>query len=148
MRSYQLSRPVSFFDSFDKEFDRFFNPVSNEERKWKPFSRVKEEKNHYHLALDIPGVDKEDLKVELNDNILAISGERKDEFEKENVSFKSFGKFEQRFSLPKDVQAAEIEVNQHNGVLDIVIPKIDKVEERKNIEIKSGKSNLLSGLLK
>lgn len=144
MNRYHIARPFSLFENFDRDFDRFFAPDSSKEKMWKPFSRVEEEDNHYHLALDIPGVDKEHLKVELKENVLSISGERKDHIKKDNGEFRSYGSFSQSYSLPQDANPSEIEVSQHNGVLDIVIPKMIKEKESKSLDIKSGLNPLLS----
>ncbi len=142
MRHYNLMRPLSLLEGLDKDFDKLFYP-NVKSSKWKPLSRVKEEKNHYHLALDIPGVDKEQLKVELKDQIISVSGERKDLFKSENVETQDYNCFEQHFSLPKDSNLDEIEVNQNNGVLDIIIPKINQNAEKKSLNINIGASNYL-----
>ena len=147
MRNYQLMRPFSLFQDLDKDFDQIFYPETKN-AKWKPFSRVKEEETHYHLAMDIPGVDKEHLKVELNDQILTIAGERKDHFDKNGAEFDTYASFEQSYTLPKDSNFDEIEVNQSNGVLDIVIPKARKVDTKKSLEVKDGSSSFLTKLLK
>ena len=147
MRRYELMRPFSLLEGFDKDFDKLFYPESGAS-KWKPLSRVKEEENHYHLALDIPGVDKENLKVELHDQVLSISGERSDHMSKENQDFKSFMSFEQSFSLPKDANLDEIEVNQNNGVLDVVIPKQRKEDAKRSLEVKDGQSSFLGRILR
>jgi HSP20 family protein len=141
MRHYDLMRPFSLLEGFDKDFDKLFYPKVGKSE-WKPLSRVKEEEGHYHLALDIPGVDKEFLKVELKDLIISISGERKDSFVKKNSNEESVMRFEQHFSLPKDSNIAEIEVSQKNGILDIVIPKQNKQVEVKSFEIKDGENSL------
>lgn len=148
MKHFTVSRPLSFFDSFDREFgrdfDRFFSPSFEKEKSWKPLSRVKEEDNYFHLALDIPGVDKEQLKVDLKDNILNIAGERSDFFKDDKKEVESSWKFNQSFSLPKGINLDEIEVHQNNGVLDVILPKLKKQNESKSFEIKAGKSQLLA----
>mgnify|MGYP000574883556 CR=1 FL=1 len=142
MRHFQLTRPFNFFDEIDKNFDNYF--TSTTERAWKPTSRVEEKENFYLLTLDIPGVDKEHLKVELEDNVLSIAGERKDRFKNENEELNTFASFSQRYSLPKEINQDEIEVHQDNGVLDIILPKTQKKQISKTIEVKSGKSQLLT----
>jgi HSP20 family protein len=142
MTHYDLMRPFSLLEGLDKDFDQLFYPkVGNSG--WKPLSRVREEETHYHLALEIPGVDKENLKVELKDSILSINGERNDTFLNDNVRDKNTTHFEQHFSLPKDSNLSEIEVSQNNGILDIVIPKVNKKIEVKSFEIKTGKNVLI-----
>lgn len=143
MRQFSVGRPLSFFDNFEREFDQFFTPKRYEGKEWRPLSRVQEKENYYHLALDIPGVGREDLKVELKNNILSISGQRKDHFKEANSEGDSFIHFESQFSLPKGINSDEIEVHQEDGVLDVIIPKLQKQDQVKNIEIKAGKNQLL-----
>lgn len=144
MRHFQLTRPLNFFESLDRDFDRFFAPDRKAETEWKPYSRVREQEDFYLLSLDIPGVDKEYLKVELKDSILSISGERKDRFKDENTEVNTLASFDQRFSLPKGTNLDEIEVHQENGVLDVLIPKTKKEDLSKTIEVKTGRSQFLS----
>ena len=95
------------------------------------------------LGLDIPGVDKEHLKVDLREDILAVSGERKDFQHRDGEEAKTYASFSQNFTLPQDSNISEIDVSQNNGVLNIVIPKVKKEEISRTLEIKSGTSNLL-----
>lgn len=132
-------RPLSLLETLDQDFGKLFYPQGDS--KWKPFSRVREEHNLYHLSLDIPGVDKEHLKVELKENLLCIKGERRDSFWEEGTQDANF--FEQQFSLPKDSNISEIEVSQNNGVLDIVIPKRVKEVETKVFSVKDGENSYL-----
>ena len=143
MRHLQLARPFSFLSEIDKDFDNLFYPQKSGLSSWNPQSRIYDEDNHYHVAMDIPGVDREHLKVDLKDNILSIKGERRDLVKSEQQEMQSHGSFEQSFSLPKDANIKEIEVSQINGVLDIVIPKKNPELESQAIEIKSGKNALL-----
>ena len=143
MRHLQLAKPFSLFGDFDKDFEQLFHQQKPGVYSWKPQSRIYDENNHYHVAMDIPGVDKEHLKVDLKDNVLSIKGERKDLIRSERDEIQKFGAFEQRFSLPKDANIKEIEVSQINGVLDIVIPKKNPEQESQVLEIKSGKNILL-----
>ena len=144
MRHFSVVKPLSIFDNLDRDIDRFLSPDAQIARSWKPISRVKEEERYFHLTLDIPGVDKEHLKVEIKDSVLNISGEREDHFVKDNNDVKAALRFEQRFSLPKGIDQDEIEVHQKDGVLDVVIPKSKKQNESKSIEVKVGRSPLLS----
>ncbi len=145
MKNYAVTRPRNFFDIFNKEFESFFAPTFPEDEmfNWKPLSRVKEEDNYYHLVMDIPGVDKENLKVELKDNVMSIAGERKDHFADEKSEADTYARFEQKFSLPKDVNMDEIDVHQKDGVLEVVLPKARKDDQHKTLHIKEGRSAYL-----
>lgn len=137
MKRYELVRPFNFFEDFNRDFDRLFANDGEKVKQWKPQSRIFEEENKYHLSLDIPGVDKEHLRVELKSNVLEVEGEKRDHFKKDGEEFKSYGHFSQKFSLPEDSNIDEIEVHQHNGVLDIIIPKVIAKDFSKSLEIKS-----------
>ena len=95
----------------------------------------------YHVEVDLPGVKKEDINVDLKNDVLTISGERKTKSEiKEKDYYKqecSYGKFQRSFTLPDNVDVENIEANSEDGVLEVVIPKLKKVEkESKKIEVK------------
>ena len=143
MRHFTVAKPFNFFNSCDKEREQCFRHDYEKEQFWKPLSRVKEMEKFFYLSLDIPGVDKEHLKVELKENTLNISGEREDHFKREGQEVDSRLKFEQRYTLPQGVNADEIEVHQENGVLDIVIPKVQKNTESKSFQVNEGRSQFL-----
>ncbi len=94
----------------------------------------------YHLDIDLPGVKKEDIKVDIKDGRLTISGERnfKDEVKEEDYYRveTSFGKFTRSFDLPENIDLENIEASSENGVLEVVIPKLEKVDDVKTITIK------------
>ncbi len=106
-----------------------------------PSVNTREDKHAYHVEADLPGVKKEDIHVDVKDNIMTISGERKTKnevMEKDYHKIESFyGKFQRSFTLPEDADANNIEANSKNGMLEIMIPKSKKTDkERKKIEVK------------
>ena len=93
----------------------------------------------YHIMVDLPGIKKEDINIDLNDNILTIYGSReyKQETKKEDY-YKiesSFGKFQRAFSLPENIDTENISASSDNGVLEIVVPKKQQIENKKKISI-------------
>ncbi len=95
----------------------------------------------YHIDVDLPGIEKDDINIAIDNNVLTISGERKTKAEtKEEDYYKvesSFGRFERKFSLPDDIDTENIHAESSNGVLEITVPKLTKQEEQvKKIEIK------------
>lgn len=88
----------------------------------------------------MPGVKKEDIKVDLNKGVLTISGERKTKEEVKQEDYYKietyFGKFSRSFTLPDNVDIENIEAKSDNGVLEIVIPKLKDDVSKKSIEIK------------
>ncbi|KTD19150.1 heat shock protein, Hsp20 family [Legionella lansingensis] len=106
---------------------------------WAPAVDIKEEKDHFLVLADIPGVKKEDMHVSLENNILTIQGER--HFEKKETKGnysrieRSEGQFYRRFSLPETADESKIRAKCKHGVLEITIPK-KKVGLEKRIEVK------------
>lgn len=113
---------------------------SPKETIWAPAVNEKEDEKAYYVEVDLPGVKKEDINVEVKDNVLTISGERKfkkEEKDKGYVRTESFfGRFERRFTLPSDADAEKIDAKVEDGVLYITIPKIEEKEGTKKIEVK------------
>ncbi len=106
-----------------------------------PSVNTREGEYAYHVEVDLPGFKKEDIHVDLKDNVLTISGERKNKKEiKEKDYYKkesSYGKFQRSFTLPENTDAENIEANSQDGVLEVVIPKIERSKkETKKIKIK------------
>ena len=106
-----------------------------------PSVNTREGEYAYHVEVDLPGVKKEDINVDLKDDVLTISGERKSKTEINDKDYYkkecTYGKFHRSFTLPDDTDVENIEANSEDGVLEVVIPKLKKVEkETKKIEIK------------
>jgi len=141
---------ITKFDPF-KEFEAmrkaFMNlPAYNDEKDssigaFIPKVNSREEDNAYYVEVDLPGMKKEDINIELIGNQLVISGERKLKNElKEDDYYRietSIGKFQRVFNLPEDADAENIEATTKNGVLEISIPKVqEEKEDKKKITIK------------
>ena len=106
-----------------------------------PVVNTREGEFAYHVEADLPGVEKEDIKVDVKDNILTISGERKHKEEVKRDDYykleSSYGKFERSFTLPKGVDAENIQASSDKGVLEVTIPKLKtEVEKTKKITVK------------
>lgn len=130
------------FDSLNSFLDNFMEKGSSlKNSDFTPSVNTREGDHAYHVEVDLPGVQKEDINVDVNDNVVTISGERntKEEVKKEDY-YKvesSYGKFERRFTLPENVDVENIHAESQDGVLEVVIPKLEKVEKKpKKIEIK------------
>lgn len=136
-----------------REMDRLFDdyratPATrtwrNAELDWAPACDVEEEQNHYLITLDIPGVQKDQIKLEVIDNQLTISGERR--FEQKNkteglwYSERRHGKFTRSFTLPAGVDGDKAEAHYQNGTLRVYVPKAESAKPRQ-IKINSGNSN-------
>ena len=117
-----------------------FNALTNING-WTPSVNTREDKNAYHIEVDLPGVKKEDIHVDCEDNILTISGERKTKSEVDEKDYHKvesfYGKFQRSFTLPENADADKIDANSKNGMLEITIPKSHKSKkETKKIEVK------------
>jgi HSP20 family protein len=123
--------------SFPKRWDIADASISG----FTPSMNTREGEFAYHIDVDLPGVKKEDIRVDIEDHMLKISGERNFKKEvKEEDYYKvetSFGKFERNFTLPSNVDIENIKATTEDGVLEVVLPKIaEKKTETKNIKIK------------
>lgn len=137
---------ISRFDPFKqlKEFEKNFYDVYPQKNEgvsgFVPIVNTREGEFAYHIDVDLPGVKKENIKVDINKNILTISGERKTKEEvKEEDYYKvetSFGKFSRSFTLPDNADVENIEAFNSDGVLEVVIPKLSQEKHKKTIAIK------------
>lgn len=106
-------------------------------RDFAPVCNLKENDKEYIAQFDVPGVKKEDLKIEIADNRLTVRGERKEEKEEKTVrnyiSESYYGSFMRSFTLPTSVDENKIEANYAEGVLTVKIPKVaaSKIKEVK-----------------
>ena len=143
--------PARELMSIEKEFNKLFYSFSNkfgisnegenemENAVWAPLTDISEDNDNYYLNLDVPGVDKNDVKISYSNGNLVIKGERKDEKETKKSEYhrieRSFGKFFRSFTLPEKIKEDKIEAKFKDGALSIVIPKADEVKPRE-IEVK------------
>ena len=113
---------------------------------WYPACDVFEDKEAVKIVAELPGVKPEDVKVSVENNVLTIRGEKKQEAEERSERVhryeRSYGSFERTFSLPSTVDAERIEAGISDGVLTVMLPKVEKARPRQ-IEVKSrvGTSN-------
>lgn len=102
---------------------------------WTPAVDIKEEQDRYVIHADVPGVDPADIEVDMENGVLTIKGQRESEKKEEREGYKRVervrGSFYRRFSLPDTVDAEKITAKAKNGVLEIVVPKQEKVQPRK-----------------
>ncbi len=121
-----------------------FDPSRSEESviaSFVPSVNTRESEDAYYIEVDLPGVDKTDIEITTEDNVLTISGERKLRNEvKEEEYYKvesRYGKFSRSFTLPEKVDVANIQAESRDGVLEVIIPKLKEEENKpRKIEIK------------
>lgn len=105
------------------------------ERDWTPDVDVEELENEFVVSVDLPGVDKKDVKVTIENNLLTIKGERRVEATEEeegryHCSERCYGSFQRSFSLPRTVDSSRINAKHTDGVLTITLPKAEEAKER------------------
>ena len=109
-----------------------------------PAVEITETDKEYRVSVEVPGIPHENINLSIDNDMLVLSGEKKDEreeHEKEySISERSYGSFERRIALPKDARREGVEANTENGVIRIVIPRNkEPSSEPRRIEIRSQK---------
>src|SRR2546421_4370584 len=154
-----LGTPFTFVRRFSEEMDRLFEDFgfgrgllapsfeSNLDRlgtlgtaTWAPQVELLERDDQLIVRADLPGMTKDDINVDINDNSVVIRGERKSEHEEDEEGYyrseRSYGSFYRRIPLPSGVKAGEASADFRNGVLEITMPTSQTSEEKhRQIEI-------------
>lgn len=145
-------KPASELSNIDKKIKKFFedfdSPFMGE---WgiKPFNSnvfaprvdVTEDNENLYVHAEVPGVDKNDIKINLVGDVLTISGEKKTEQKDEKKNYyrieRNYGAFSRSFTLPSEIIVDKISADYNNGVLNITLPKTEEAKiVEKQIEIK------------
>ncbi len=96
---------------------------------------IEETKDAYKISVELPGMEKDDIDIEVKDNVLTISGEKKEERESEEGTFyrreRRFGKFSRSINLPNDINIDDISAEYKNGVLMLTLPKTEEAKPKK-----------------
>lgn len=141
-QSESKSHPLANWSSeMDNLFESFFRPVrQSASGAWLPAMNISETEVGYHIDLELPGLNAEDVNVELHDGKLTISGERKTEEQSEDRRWHRvehvYGKFQRELKLGTPVDEENVSANFKNGVLSVMIPKSEHAKPRK-IEVKN-----------
>ena len=131
------ARPISIFNDFDNFLNDFSSSL-NYSSSWEPKFEVLNTDTIYCIRAEIPGMSKKDIDIELENNTLSISGDRKwNDKDQNNYSEFSYGKFYKSFNLPEDVKENNIKASMKDGILSVQVPRLEKVKpEVKKIAIK------------
>lgn len=147
-----VTSSTDLFDHMERLFNDLSRPVwqstQERERSFNPACDIAEEETHYSVTVDLPGFKKEDIKIEMTDNVLSISGERRrvleaDKDAKKETERRYFeryhGSFRRSFSMPANVAADKVEAHYEDGVLSLYLPKVAVAGARKiEIQTKAG----------
>jgi HSP20 family protein len=118
---------------FDSFFDRGGNSL-DESGLWAPATDISETKDDVLVSIELPGMKKDEIKVTVQDNLLTIRGEKKQEKEQKDTNYhrmeRSYGFFSRSFSLPTTIKEDKIKANYEEGVLKVWLPKADEVKPK------------------
>jgi HSP20 family protein len=157
MTTYSRKNNWNPIQELKQEMDRLFETAWSDPaetlaatRSWQPSCDLTEDQDHYLLSLEMAGVPKEQIKIEVVENQLVVSGERKYEDRKKEhgISYteRRYGKFQRSFALPIGLDTEKIEANCQDGVLRILIPKSETAKPRQ-IKIGTGSGTSFFGKL-
>lgn len=131
----------SLHGRMQRYFDDFPNFEFNIDENFYPRIEISEDKDNINVVAEIPGVKKDEIKITLQDNILIIEGEKKNETKKEEKNYfrseRMYGSFKRCFTLPDLIDSDKVDAKFENGMLIIQLKKIEqKVKSEKVIELK------------
>lgn len=133
-------RPFSDFAELRHRLDQAFRDLSDgAQHGWVPSVDLIRRDDALVLRADIPGIKPEDVKIEVEDNVLTVSGAHREETEEKKEHYmrreRRFGSFSRSMVLPKGVTAEDIEATTEDGVLEVTIPA-PKTVEKQQVEVK------------
>ena len=132
--------PWTVLDQFRREMDRMYEGRGADEREiatsdWVPAVDVREDADCFVITADIPGVDPKDVEVNSEGGQLTIKGQRDVEKKEQHEGYKrverAYGSFFRRFTLPDTADVEKITAKTNHGVLEVRIPKHEKLQPRK-----------------
>jgi HSP20 family protein len=135
--------PTRELSTIQGEMNRLFNTFFDAPahgngiaaRRWVPAMDLVENEQEFVLRADLPGLSEKDVNIELDDNVLTVSGERKSEHEERKEGYyrveRSSGSFSRSLTLPEGVDPEGVKANFDRGVLEIRIPKPEQRKPRK-----------------
>ncbi len=131
--------PWNELESVQRQLNNIFDDSGAAAGNWLPAVDIRETKDALVVETELPGIEKKDVKVDVKDNVLTISGERqyaKDVSEEHAHRIeRSYGSFTRSFSLPPNVDTVNVDATMKNGILEIRIPKAESAKP-KSITIK------------
>ncbi len=139
---YSIIDRDSDFAKFRTNLENLFDAMNNDSdaKFYQPMSEVRENANEYKVSVQLPGIKKEDISIELNKNTLTISAESKFEDIKDeerlHYSQIAYGKFHKTIEFAKDIDSENSTCDYTDGVLRITLKKHEEKKESKKLEIK------------
>ena len=137
MRHLATRRPVGNLFNLHNEMGKIFGDLfasqegetDSESTSWMPKVDISETENGFEIRAELPGVVEDDVHVSVTDNLLTIKGEKRQEEETNNKNYhrveRRYGNFQRSFTLPRNVETADIQAGYKDGVLILTIPKAE-----------------------
>jgi HSP20 family protein len=130
------SNPFYMSNLFDDDFFPVFSNMTSS----MPAVNIKEDEKSYLLDLAIPGIDKKDMNIDINEDVLTISSETKNEAEENKDGYKrkefSYSSFCRSFYIPENVNREKITASYKDGILNVVLPKQEEEKTKLTKQIK------------
>jgi HSP20 family protein len=130
-----LMKPEPFSQEFSRLFNTLFEPANGVSQRWTPPMDLVEADDHFVLKADLPGMTEGDVSIEVQDNVLTVSGERQAEHERKEKGWyrieRSFGRFSRSLSLPEGVDAEKVTASFDKGVLEVRVPKPEQKQPKR-----------------
>jgi HSP20 family protein len=101
---------------------------------WGPAVDIAENDDNYQIVAELPGIRMDEVKISLENNVLAIKGEKKHEVSENKRNYhrieRCYGQFQRSFTLPSSVSAEKVKAEMDNGVLTVTMPKAEEAKAR------------------
>jgi HSP20 family protein len=142
--SLRVWSPLHNINHLQREVNRLFestNEPQEPQGEWNPRVDIYEDSEKFLFKVELPGLKASDINVSLENNILTLSGERKNEFEEKKQNFlrieRFYGAFRRSFQLPNTIDASQINAEMKEGVLQLALAKRLEVQPKQiKIEVK------------
>ena len=139
VRWNNLSSAMPMMNHLDDLFDSMIYKTLERNRNWTPEVSIFENDKLYTVTMDIPGVEKKDVNIEVEGSCLTVSGKRDEKNEKDMSLYYSqtrYGNFSRTFNLPEEIGVEKISAKYKNGTLILTLPKMEKINNSINIPVK------------
>jgi HSP20 family protein len=144
-KNLSIFRPgfgLTSFNNFFEPWDEWFQNDQSSKAMTLPKVNISENKSGYNLEVAAPGLHKKDFQIEVNGNVLTISGKKEENKEEKEEKFTrkeyNYSSFSRSFTLPEEVQSDKIEATYDGGILKLSMPKsdTDSKSKQKTIAVK------------
>jgi HSP20 family protein len=134
-------RPLGEVNNFKREMDQMFDnffgsgkDVDEFSSAWHPSVDIKETKDDFVLMAEVPGMSKDDIKINISENTLTIKGEKKEEQKGDDQNYhrveRRYGAFQRSFTLPTQIHGTKVKAAYKDGILTITMPKKEEVKPK------------------